>query len=416
MRKDFISILCIVVLLICGCAPKKMDERITIRFLDRPDRGGGWAELIAQFEAKYPNIKVELEEGPTATNTREDMYATSFCAGEDTYDLVYMDVIWVPKFADAGWIIPLDDKFPKEEQAKFLPGDIDGSIYNGKIYRVPMRSDAGMLYYRKDLLDKAGFTPPTTWKELVDIATKLQNPPDLYGFVFQGRQYEGLVCNYLELLWGAGGDIFDAEGNVIIDSKEAISALQWMHDVINLYKITPPGVTTYQEEESRHLFQQGKAVFMRNWPYAWTLAQKDDSPIKGKIGIVPMVHKENCKSAATLGGWGFGISKFSKHKEAAWEFIKFATSYEGQKAYHFKSGAIPTRHALFKDKEILDESPYYPQLYNVLINAKPRPMHPKYPRISDILQLHISAALVGKESPEVALKSAALEIAKELEQ
>jgi multiple sugar transport system substrate-binding protein len=338
------------------------------------------------------------------------MYSNSLLARESTYDLVFMDIIWVAKFAQAGWLEPLDDRFPPDEQKKFLPADIKGSRYKGKIYRVPMRSDAGMLYYRKDLLEKAGLKPPQTWEDLVNIALKLQNPEKLWGFVFQGKQYEGLICNFMELVWGAGGDLFDENQNVIIDSQEAISALQWMCDVVNKHKICPPGVKTYEEEEARHLFQEGKAIFMRNWPYAWTLLQKEDSPVKGKIGIIPMVHKKGQKSAATLGGWGFGISKFSKNKEAAWKFIKFATSYEGQKIFHFKNGAIPTRHELFKDKDILKESPYYPELYKVLLTARPRPMHPRYSRISDILQLHISLALVGKKTPEQALKDAAKKI------
>lgn len=390
-------------------------QRVTIRFLGGPDNGGGWKEIIRRFEKANPSIHVEMVEGPAATNTREDMYSAAFLAGESTYDLVYMDIIWVPKFAAAGWIVPLDDRFPPKKQEAFLPGDMSGSRYQGKTYRVPMRSDAGMLYYRKDLLEQGGIKPPETWDELVEIASKLQNPPKLWGFVFQGKQYEGLITNFLEIVWGAGGELIDEEGRVLIDQPEAVSALKWLRDVVSVYRITPPGVTTYQEEEARHIFQEGKAVFMRNWPYAWTLCQKKGSPVKGRIGIIPMVHKSGHQSAATLGGWGFGISRFSAHPDEAWRFIEFATGEEGQRILHFQNGAIPTRHSLFQDPDILKESPYYRDLYRILLTARPRPVHPRYSQISDILQRHVSASLIGKENPEEALKSAAREIRDVLE-
>lgn len=391
-------------MLLVGCG--KTDSRVVIRFLEGPDNGGGWKDIIAKFEAANPEIDVELVEGPAATNTREDMYATEFLSGKPSFDVVYMDIIWVPKFASQGWLRALDDLLPKSERDQFLPGDIQGSIYAGKLYRVPMRSDAGMLYFRSDLVLK----PPETFDDLVELAKKHQKPPELWGFVFQGRQYEGLVCNFLEVLWGFGGDVFDQNGAVILDRPEAVRALTWMKNLVG--DVSPPGVNTYQEEESRHGFHEGRAVFMRNWPYAWTKAQEADSPIRGKVGIVPMVHVPGQRSAATLGGWGFGISASARHPEAAWRFVRFATEIEQQKILHFKNGAIPTRKAAFDDPEILKANPHYPRLFQVLLAARPRPVHPQYPMISDAMQVHLSAALVGKESPEQALSQAANEVRK----
>lgn len=390
------------------CSNRSDTGAVTIRFLEAPDTGGGWKEIIREFELANPDIHVELVEGPTASDTRENIYSAAFIAGEDVYDLVYLDIIWVSKFAAAGWIIPLDDLFTPAKQKDFLPGDIAGSRYKGKIYRVPMRTDAGVLYYRKDLLEEVGREPPSTWNELIELAQQIQRPPGLWGFVFQGMQYEGLVCNFLELVWGADGDFIDDEGNVLIDQPEAISALEWLCSATR--SICPPGVTTYQEEESRNIFQEGRAVFMRNWPYAWTLAQQEHSPISGKVGIILMVHKSGCQGAATLGGWGFGISSFSAHKNEAWRFIEFATSTRSQKSLHFSKGAIPTRHALFHDDEILKESPHYSELYKILLLSKPRPVHPRYSQISDVLQFHVSRALIGIEEPAEALKKTAQEI------
>ena len=398
-----------VFLISCGKADKNPNQ-VVLHMLCGPDVGGGAKEIIKKFEAAYPDITVDMIEGPASTDIRENMYSTSFMAKESTYDTMYMDVVWLPKFASQGWLRPLDDFFAPKMQKEFLPGDIEASRYEGKIYRIPAQSDGGMLYYRKDLLEKNGFKPPKTWQELVSIAQKLQKPPEVWGFVFQGKQYEGLVCNFLEWVWGNGGSVLNAKGEVVLDHPEAIEALKFMTGLIHQYKISPKGILTYQEEEARHAFQQGKAVFMRNWPYCWELLQKDDSPVKGKIGILPMVHAPKRESAATLGGWGYGISAFSKHPEAAWKFIWFAANQESQKIAYLKSGIIPARRALFRDHDILKASPHYKNLLQVLMHAKPRPVHAQYAKISDIIQVHVSAALSGQEDPAGALQAAAREI------
>ncbi|TET37042.1 MAG: ABC transporter substrate-binding protein [Planctomycetota bacterium] len=393
--------------LIVGCTGEK---EATITILISPDHIKGWKAIGEAFSKKYPNLKVNFEAPSSSTDDRQTKYTTCFLAEDAAYDLVYMDIIWVPKFASKGWLEPLDDKFPESARADFLPGDIEGSIYKGKIYRVPMQSDAGMLYFRKDLLEKAKLKPPQTFSELMRACTKLQKKPDLYGYVFQGKQYEGLVCNFLEILWGYGGDVFDSDGKLVINSPEAVKALGWLVDAVRNYQVCPMGVTTYNEEECHRTFQEGHAVFMRNWPYAWSMTQQEGSPVKGKVGIVPMVHAAGKKSAATLGGWGIGISKFSNNKKEAWKFIEFATSAPIQKLLHEREGLIPTRKSLFKDKDILEKSPHYGKLYKVLLGARPRPVHERYTEISDIMQKHLSASLIGDETPRQAARLMAVEI------
>ncbi|MEK7867202.1 MAG: ABC transporter substrate-binding protein [Planctomycetota bacterium] len=385
------------------------DGRV-VRFLDGPDVGGGWKEVIQAFHRAHPDIRVELEEGPASTNQREDMYTTAFSSGVATYDLAYMDVIWVPKFASAGWVAPLDDRLSEEARKEYLPGDLAGGTWQGRVYRLPVRSDAGMLYYRKDLLEAAGEKPPETWDDLERIASKLARPPSMNGFVFQGKQYEGLICAFLEHVWGAGGELIDADGKVRIDEEPAVAALTWLVSLVREKKIAPEAVTTYGEEEVRKAFQEEQAVFMRNWPYAWKHLGAEDSRVRGKVGICPMVHRAGGKSAATLGGWGFGLARTARDPEAAWTFARFASGPEGQKILHRKNGALPSRHSLYQDADLLAAAPHLADLYRVLLGARPRPVHPRYSRISDILQVHVSSALVGSASPREALSKAAAEI------
>lgn len=395
---------------LAACGRSEPDDGKThIRYLANPDVGGFSKVIIERFEKANPGIKVDMIEGPSSGDARENMYSTAFMAKDDAYDLVYMDIAWLPKFAANGWLRPLDDLFTEEERAEFLSGDIEGSKYQGKLYRVPIQSDGGLLYYRKDLLAQKGLAAPRTWAELAAAAKAVQSK-DVAGFVFQGKQYEGLVCAFMEVVWGFSGDLLDPAGNVVIDSPESVAALQALVDGIYSQKFIPQAVLTYQEEEARNAFQEGRAAFMRNWPYAWNLMQAPGSPVRGKVGIVPMVGGPGGRPAATLGGWGFGISAFSKHPAEAYKLAEFFANEESQKLAYFQGGILPTRKALFSDKDILAKSPQIKDLYAVLSVTKPRAAHPRWPRISDALQMHVSAALSRQETPEEALKAAAAEI------
>jgi multiple sugar transport system substrate-binding protein len=211
-----------------------------------PDGTGVWRDLIGQFHDLHPDIRVRLVEGPPATNTREDLYSTSFLSGEAGYDIVYADVVWVPKFAAAGWLLDLTDRISPEDLQDYLPVDIRAGSYKGRIYRNPGFTDAGLLYYRRDLVP----APPETFEDLLTLSRSLQTP-DRWGFLWQGKQYEGLVTAYLEVLWGFGGDWIDADTREVrIDSPEAIRAIEFLRQTIGT--ISPPGVTTYIEEDTRN--------------------------------------------------------------------------------------------------------------------------------------------------------------------
>lgn len=229
------------------------------------DTTGVWREIFDRFEQEHEGIRVDAIEGPSATNTREDLYVTAFLSGDQVYDLVMADTVWIPKFAAAGWLEDLTDKWMQEQWGRFLPGALEGSKFRGRIYRVPTQMDGGMLYFRRDLLETAGEIPPESFDDLKRIALRLQKPRDLWGYVWQGKQYEGLVCDFVEVLSGFGGFWIDPDsGEVGLDRPEALQALRFLSESVGT--ISPPGVTTYTEEESRQVFQSGGAVFLRNWP------------------------------------------------------------------------------------------------------------------------------------------------------
>ena len=273
-----------------------------------------------------------------------------------------------------------------------------------------MRSDVGMLYYREDLLREAGLNPPETFQDLMRISQTLKQAGKAnWGYVWQGRQYEGLVAMFLEVLEGFGGYWVNPNTlEVGLDRPETLQAIEFLRNTVD-EGISPPGVTTYQEEETRRFFQSGQAVFLRSWPYVWPLANQPGSPINGKIAIQPMVHAPGQSSAACLGGWGLGIAKSSPHPEEAWKAIQYFTGREAQRRFILTAGFVPSRRELFTDPEIVAKYPHYPQLLEVVDQAVLRPPIAQYAQTSDILQRYLSAALTGRMSPESAMQSAANE-------
>lgn len=368
-----------------------------------------WRRIANDFEASHPGVRVDLVEGPNATDLRENLYTAALLAGDDSFDLVYMDVTWTPKFAQ--WLRPLDGDFTAGELARLLPAAVRSGRFRGSLYRIPVRTDVGVLYYRRDLLERSGLSPPRTLEELARIAGRLQSPPTLWGYVWPGGQYEGLICTYLEVLRAYGGFWVNPDTlEVGLERAEALRALDFLRRSRAAGGISPPGVTAYKEDESRRLFQDGRAVFLRNWSYVWRLAQAPDSAIAGEVGVLPMLPAaEGGAAGGALGGWGFGVSKTSRNPRLAIEFVRHAISSEGQRALCAETGYLPALAEAYRDPALVAANPLLPELEKLQQGAVLRPVIPRYAFVSDILQRHLSAALAGAVAPEEALAAAARE-------
>ncbi|MFH0777583.1 MAG: ABC transporter substrate-binding protein [Candidatus Eisenbacteria bacterium] len=397
-----------------GCAPQKQraDDGVTIVFKHGKIAGdpAAVAELIARFESENPGIRVKDETLPATSDEQHQFYVINLEGKSRDFDVLSMDVIWVPEFARAGWLRDLSHLLPPDRRGEFFDGPMEAVTYEGTLYALPWYIDAGLLYYRKDLLEKHGFAPPQTWDELVRIASAVTvAEPGLYGFIWQGKQYEGLVCNALEYMWGSGGDVLE-DGRLLIDSPENEAALSFMQKLIYEYNVSPGLVTTAIEETTRHIFGNGKALFMRNWPYAWNIFERPGSPVKGKVGITILPSFPGHSSASTLGGWQLGVNRYSRHPEAAEKFIEFMTSYETQKELALTVGYKPTRRSLYADPDLRAAQPFMVALFDVLDHARPRPVTPYYMMMSQILQPELSAVLSRLKTPREALKSARVQM------
>ncbi len=383
---------------------------ITLRMLVPANERPFWLPLAESFARSYPGVRIDLEEGPVPTDLRESLTTSALLSGDGAFDVVYLDVTWTAKLAAAGWLLPLEDAFGEEERDAFLPQALAAGVFRGRLYRLPFRTDVGLLYYRADLLAAAGIAPPRTFAGLEDAARRLQSPPGRWGFLWQGAQYEGLVCFFLEVLRGHGGSWIDPETLAVgLEEPEAAAALDFLLRSRAPGGISPEGVGAYKEEETRHLFQSGRAVFLRSWPYVWSLSQREGSAVAGKVGVLPVPTLSGAPGAGTLGGWGLAVARSSRHPREALEFLRHATSLESQRAFCEPTGFAPARKDAWRDPALLAANPFLADLERVHASAAPRPVLARYAQASDILQRHLTAALAGLAPPREALAAAARE-------
>lgn len=369
--------------------------------------------LLRQFEAAHPGIFVRDEILPSSSDQQHQFYIISLEGRSADFDLMSLDVIWVQEFARAGWVRDLSHLLPPQEREAFFPGPIDAALFEDRAYAIPWFLDAGLLYYRTDLLEKYRLDPPRTWADLADAARTVlrgEGDPRLRGYVWQGKQYEGLICNVLEVIWSAGGEVLDEEGKVVLAGAEATFALTFLRDLIGEKGVSPPMVTTADEEATRRLFGEGRAIFMRNWPYAWNLFQREGSAVQGKVGVSPLPHFPGHPSAATLGGWQLAVNRFSRHPKEAEALIRFLTSPEAQRTMAIEIGYKPTRTALYDDPDLIAAQPFIAGLRDVFPLARSRPASPYYPMLSQIMQPEFSAALAGIKPPARALRDAQIQM------
>lgn len=358
------------------------------------------SDLLRDFERRHPGIHVREELLPADSDRQHQYYAMNLDGGKAPFDLLAIDTIWVQEFAKARWIAPLDEVLTPAERDEFFPGPIEAAMFQERLYAVPWYVDAGVLYYRRDLLDRHGLEPPRTWPELAHIAKlvlKAEQNSALTGFVWQGKQYEGLMCVALEVLRSNGTDLWAG------DRDRAEYGLRFLRETIATHGITPLSTSMADEESTRWMFGEGHALFMRNWPYAWALLQQEGSPVRGKIGVVPLPAFSGFRSAPVLGGWMLAIPNSSTHQEVVVELISFLTSPDTQRRIAMELGYNPVRRALYTDESLLELRPLLKDLYPILLGAKPRPVTPYYLLLSQAVQPEVSAVVVGRRSPAEAL-------------
>ena len=332
----------------------------------------------AELWAAESGHEVQIVSTPNSSTERLALYQQILASGAGDIDVFQIDVIWPGTLATH--LIDLSAYIPQEEIDQHFPAIVQNNTVDDQLVAMPWFTDAGVLYYRTDLLEQYGQAVPETWEELAAAAAVIQEGEratgnrNFWGFVFQASAYEGLTCNALEWVDAyGGGHVIGDNGRPSINNPQAVAALELAATWIGT--IAPPGVLNYTEEESRGVWQGGNAAFMRNWPYAWSLAQSQDSPIRGSVGVAPLPRGEgeNAGHTGALGGWQLAVSRYSDHPDVAADLVRFLAGFEEQKRRAIVGSYNPTIVALYEDADVLAANPFFGTLFDTFANAVARP-------------------------------------------
>jgi len=359
---------------------------------------------LAKRFTKDTGIKVTVVPHSAASDAAYAQLARAFSSKSSSIDVAMIDVVWPGAFAP--YLVNLKPKLGKQSKLH-AAGIVANDTINGKLVAMPWFGDYGILYYRTDLLKKYGYkTPPKTWNQLFSMAAKIQageqkTNANFAGFVFQGNAYEGLTCNSLEWLASAGGGHFIDNGKVTINNAKAATILDAMRNQIG--KITPRGVTTYQEDQTEHAFDNGDAAFARNWPYQYGIGAGAGSKVKGKFSVTTLPHGANGNPVGTVGGWQLAVSKYSKHKDAAIEFVRYMTSPAVEKFDAITNSNVPTIASVAKDKAVVRTNPYLkPAIASVARVTRPaKYLGTHYNEASKVIYQGVNQILNGASAKSV---------------
>ncbi|MCW2810333.1 MAG: Multiple sugar transport system substrate-binding protein [Friedmanniella sp.] len=381
-----------------------LNERGPITFARAKDNSGYAPEEIATWNAQHPDEQVTLLTLPDSADQQRQQIIQNAIIKSDNMSVMTTDVVWTAEFAAKGYIEALPaDKFPTTD---FLPAAVKSATYFDKLYAVPGDSNGGLLFYRKDLLEKAGVKAPTTWDDMKKACKAVQALPgsekiDCYGGQFD--KYEGLTVNFAEAVDSSGGSILGPDGKPSLTTPEAAKGLDFLAGSFKDGTI-PAAATTWKEEEGRQAFQKGQLVFLRNWPYVYGLANKTDgsSKVAGKFDVAPLPGLTG-PGVSSLGGLNYALNPYAKNKGTAIDFMKFLASEKEQKARSLASANPPTITSLYTDADMVKKAPYLPTLLESIKNANPRPQAVQYGDVTLAIQDSAYAAVQGQQSSEAAL-------------
>jgi multiple sugar transport system substrate-binding protein len=398
-------------LLAAGCTERAPDaEAVTLvlkhaRILGPADPFPG---LLREFESAHPGVHVRSESLPWSSDEQHQFYVVNLEGRSLGFDVMMLDVIWVPEFARAGWLLDLTDRVRPEELAGYFPSTVAAATWSGRVWAFPWNMNVGLLYYRTDLLAKHGFRPPATWEALVDQVRQIrasERDPTLEGYLWQGKQYEGMVVNVFEALWAHGTGVLGDDGTAFPEPARAAEALAFLRRLIAT-GVSPPWTTAADEELTRRAFGDGHAIFLRNWPYVLDLLEAPGSRVRGRVGIAPLPGAVGGAGAGSTGGSHLGIARGTAHADLALALVRFLTSERAERAMATGAALYPTLTALYHDPALVARNPWLPRLRDLMLAGRPRPVTPSYLLLSTTLQPELSAVLVGLKPPERAILDA----------
>ena len=385
-----------------------------VMFLDPREPVELYEQYAQEFTAENPDITVSFESGGATSDQQQQYLNTVLTSQSSDIDIFQIDVVRPATYAAAGWAAPLDELLGgvagrEEYLADFLEGPVNADTIDDTLYAIPAYTDAQFLYYRSDLLEKYDFEPPTTWSELQEQALAIvegEGDPNLQGFNYQGAAIEGTNCTFLQALWTAGGNWQDEAGDITVDSEAGRQALEWYANTLES-GITKENIAETGTDNSRQEFQAGDVVFMLNWGYAWANFQgqgEEASEVEGMVGVAPLPAFEGNDTATCVGGWQWALNPYSENSEAAFQVMQWYASEDFQRDLAVEASRLPARASLYEDEAVLEANPHFAEFYDVIVNARPRPVTPFYTDVSDLIKTTMNAFLAGSMDVDEALE------------
>lgn len=376
--------------------------------------GGMVDRNIEAFTAANPDTTVEWLKVSDVPGDSRKQYVTGLTAKSPTPDVFAIDVIWAGEFAERGWLEPLNDYLDPETIAAFNPSFLSAATVDDTVYAAPLYVDGTHLFYRTDLLEKYDIAVPETWEDVIAASKTVmegEGNPQLYGFVSMWAKIEGLFMNWLSFTNANGASFFDADGNVAVNSPEAIAATQTMVDMLYKDQIAPQSILNMKPDDARTLFQQGRAVFLMVQDFVYAPLNAEDSPVAGKFDFTRNPYFEGHQDAPStaMGGWLLAVNANSEHKEQAAKLLEYFTSYDAQLAAAIDENRAPGRTDVYDAPEMADAAliSRFGANYDVGVVRPSAMTGSLYPRVTEAMLTEITNALHQQKTPQEAMNDAA---------
>lgn len=419
LRRSLVALVLLLAADLFGCSrsrPKTDGPRSITVLMWVPGDSNNLDQRIMREFTRRTGISIRVVPASESASKRLRQEVALLERESRAVDVIQVDTIW-PEIV-ANYMLDLKDSLRSQlsDESREI---VENATVGGRVVAAPFFVEYGMLYYRTDLLKKYGFArPPRTWDELEAQSSRIQKGErmrghsDFWGYVWQGAEYEGLTCNALE--WQSsqgGGNLVEQDHTVRVDNPAAIRAFaraaRWVGT------ISPPGVTAYLEEDSRNVWQSGKAAFLRNWSYVYPLAKKSPE-VSGRFSIAPLPEGVN-RHGSVLGGWYLGVPKYTRHRADAIAFVKYMTSRDVQKERAIEGAFLPAMESLYRDPAVLNASPFFQAMADVpgrLIRRPSSLVGARYDLVSRAYAHDVHAILTGQISPTEGATSIQAEIAR----
>lgn len=389
-------------LALLGASIAHAETTLTV-FVSPQQRPDIMRHAFDRFEAVNPGVKVSIQTGGTTSELQAAYLNTVMSAKDPTLDVFMLDIVRPAQFAAANWTVPLNDAVGDTAKLMntYLPAYAEADEIGGKLVALPAFADTMFLYYRKDLLEKYHLAVPTTWSDLATAAKVIQageKNPELQGLSFQAAAIEGTVCTFLLPYWSMGKTLV-ADGKLTWDRAAALKSLALWKGLV-AEGVAPRNVAEIATETTRKDFQAGRVAFGVLWSYGWGQFQGPDSAVKDKVGVAVLPATDGGQPVSCIGGWQWGVSAYSTHKDDAIKLVRYMSSPATAKLLAVEGSLMPVFPELYKDPDVLAAVPWYASALPVVTAAKSRPVTPRYNEVSDIIRTQTNAVLAGSVSAE----------------